>query len=164
MNAFNPNIFAASFAGFMVDTSSIEVKGDEVNFFLNNEFDKEIFVAGIVTAKPKIGYFCYLPDGCISPEDEKEQEYSSLEVSNISICRVAESDGVEAVHNQPFILTGEQIDQINELVDEICKDRFERMIDAYEPELPDFLNDDLWERRTDVKPCPDFNLLQSHKG
>lgn len=27
----------------------------------------------------------------------------------------------------------------------------------------DFMNDDLWQKRTDIKPCPSFAHLQSHK-
>ena len=145
MNPWIPTVFAASFVDFRIDTNSVCVTGDKVEFGLIHSYDSDICVNGVVTGSKTTKYFTFLPEGKISPEDEQEESYPSLEVSGTSICIVTNADGVEVVRGMPFILTDNQIGVLNGELYDICELRFMRGIENFEHDSLPFELTEAWE-------------------
>ena len=135
MNAWNPIIFAAQFAEFRIDQDSVELEGNKITFSLTQELDADISVTGEIAGKPKSTTFWFMPAGCVSPEDEQESEYPSLAITDVTIARAIDSDGVEVMNGMPFLLTSAQVEQLNERVNELCEIRFERAVDNLSPDF-----------------------------
>lgn len=138
MNAFNPAVFAASFLCFEIHAESVAAAGLRVNLTLVNQYDSDIYINAVAMASECSDYLTYLPENCISPEDEVDLCFPSLELSGISICRVTDACGVEVMRGMPFVLTDEQIQAINAELTDICAQcyRFNPDHNIYHAALP----------------------------